>query len=336
MAAYILTRGFYSGLASAMRSIVGIITLSPIISLCSQNLISHQPTDSRASASLPPIVTLLASPFLIFPPSSPLYNFALDELIHHILSLPLLPNRLPLASLTYFSSRIPLSSIFTYRSPGSAAGGNNFAHLVNSITSLDARIHLLANLLAFIPVRIPKFNAAEVDGYLSLCTTILDSLPIGSLENNTVNALPIWQQIQEDVDSDAETSGVPHTSRPAKAAALDGKTQSRLQTLHQHAYINTLLTATSRHSTTRPRLFSYMISLWTVWPSRKERILNSLVAGNAGFGLIKEVWRGWIRRSSLGKEEDPGKAIEILTCQSISTELAFFMTCAHSITLTYS
>jgi hypothetical protein len=45
--------------------------------------------------------------------------------------------------------------------------------------------------------------------------------------------------------------------------------------------------------------------------------MSTLNGGGAGFGLIKEVYRGWVRSSPLGKEEDAKQAVEIFTGSSL-------------------
>ena len=87
--------------------------------------------------------------------------------------------------------------------------------------------------------------------------------------------------------------------------------------------------ATRRHPKVRDKMFSFLISLWLVWPNKKEKVLTTLHSGTGSSGalingsfLTKEVWRGWVRSSAVGKEEDPKQAVEMLTGIFI---LAFFM-----------
>ena len=57
--------------------------------------------------------------------------------MQHILTLPLLPNRLPLASLSQLSAQLPLSAF------------DAVPHGIAAELPLEPKVHLLANLAAF-------------------------------------------------------------------------------------------------------------------------------------------------------------------------------------------
>ena len=191
------------------------------------------------------------------------------------------------------------------------------------LTSPESRLHLLANLLAFGSARIPSANAATLDMYLHFLTALMDSLPAGCLEPKNANAKKQAGNWAEDSASasDSSSDGFRSTHRARTGNrrqhpdlfALDPKTQLRLQTLWSSGHVSSLLTATSRHPKARSRIFSFFISLCAVWPTKRDRLMSSLNGGGAGFGLIKEVYRGWVRSSPIGKEEDAKQAVEIFT-----------------------
>ncbi len=65
---------------------------------------------SKDSPQLPLLVPLLTVSFTIFPPPSPEYLQAIIGLFSNILTMSLLPNRMPIPSLIYFSSALPFTS----------------------------------------------------------------------------------------------------------------------------------------------------------------------------------------------------------------------------------
>jgi ubiquitin-protein ligase E3 C len=92
------------------------------------------------------------------------------QVVANLLTIPLLPYRLPLKSLGSFSASMPFSDLNVI-SP----------HLVTPIVeSLDesSRIHLLSNLVSFVPPRYPSLSKEAVSAYLQLLTALLNSLPI--------------------------------------------------------------------------------------------------------------------------------------------------------------
>lgn len=230
---------------------------------------------------------------------------SLQDLLCEILTIPLFPNRLPIPSVTYFSSRLPFTNLVRL-------------DLESAVASLEpskeARVHLLANLLAFGPARIPSASAPTLNMYLKLLTLLMDSLPPGSLEAaNEAKQSWVEEESSDSDDDDAVPRGVAKQAvAPKDVLALEPKTLLRLQTLWSPAHLNALLAATTRHPTARASIFGFLISLWTVWPRKKERVMSTVIGGG-GLGLTKEVYRGWVRSSPLGKEEDPKKSVEILT-----------------------
>ncbi|KAJ7830890.1 HECT-domain-containing protein [Mycena olivaceomarginata] len=248
---YSLKRGFYPLLSEAIRSI--------------------PTTEAKSSTSLPLLVPLATVAFSALPTAHDAYAESLAALTSNILTIPLLPNRLPLPSLTHLSSHLPLSS---------------FALLVFSPTStaIANRIHLVANLMAFIPPRYAVLPAPALTAYLNLLTSLFDSLPPGAFEESSVRTAAAAAAASADADSDDE-------SRPTVSV--------RLGTLVTPAHLTSLLNVTQKHpDATRRALFGVLLALEGIWPGKTSTVLGAIVVGGGGTSVIKELWRGSVRRAN--------------------------------------
>ncbi|KAG8876937.1 hypothetical protein FRB97_003808 [Tulasnella sp. 331] len=281
IASFLIGRGFYSDLGSAIQRI---------------------PLNNKSNPSIPLVATLVTLPFAVFPITSAVYLTSFVDLLWHIFTVPLLPNRFPLASLTELSKQLPFSSLHII-SP---------AIFTDPTVSLTSRVHLLANLVAFVNPRLAKLSATAFSAFLQGIAAILESLPPQALDPPSKGVQETSWAMQDDSDmSDVEVAPKPAQIRtpPMISPPLDARTVSRLQSLVSPAQIDALLTLTSKQPSTRPSLFRVLLSLCTAWPSKKDKVLSSLVFPQMGSLLIKELWRGWVRPSPLGK--DVRQALEI-------------------------
>jgi ubiquitin-protein ligase E3 C len=260
------------------------------------------------------LVSLTTSPLSTFTSTTASYHQCFLLLFTHILAIPLLPNRLPLASLTEFSSRLPLFSL------GVLAPSIPLLITNPSLSTPDSKISIIANLIAFTPPRYPTLPAAALDTYLYLLTTLMNALPINSLDppipgtkSNNPSSLS-WAAAAADDDSDSESES--HTlarvsivssfiPKPSPPPALDPRTQKRLSAIPDVKHLNALLSASHRHPSTQLSLVSFFLSLGTVWPARRERVLSTLVVYTGG-GLVRELYRGFVRASPMGRDDNPG------------------------------
>lgn len=240
---------------------------------------------------------LTVLPFNALEVSDEAYRTSLEQLFIHILTIPLLPNRLPIASLTFLAPRIPLSSLHLI-SPSTIVAG---------IFNQDGRVNLLANLVAFAPPRYTALPVNSLIAYLALTTEAMHSLPPQALEPPENNAKTVtW--VEDDSDSDHDTRVEVVTSFTSKPVLpqVDSKTRTRLQTLPSPQHLASLLNAAYHHSssTIRGVLFSWLFALSTIWPSRRDKVVGTVVAWNGG-GLVRELYRGYVRSSPLGKSTNP-------------------------------
>ncbi|KAJ6512732.1 HECT-domain-containing protein [Mycena sanguinolenta] len=270
---YVLKRGFYSLLSEAIRLI--------------------PTTEAKSSTSLPLLVPLTTVPFSTFTSANDAYAESLAGLVSNILTIPLLPNRLPLQSLTQLSSHLPLASF-----PLLVFSPNN--------ASISDRIHLVANLMAFTPPRYTVLPAPALTAYLVLLASLFDSLPSHAFEESSVRAQAAAKAASADADSDDESrpkvsvvSSFAAATPPVVLPTLDARTLKRLANLVTPTHITSLLTATQKHpDATRRALFRMFLALEGVWPGNTDTVLGAIVVGGGGTSVIKELWRGSVRRAN--------------------------------------
>nr|GAT53416.1 HECT-domain-containing protein [Mycena chlorophos] len=272
---YLSRRGFYPLLAQAIRS-------TPI-------------ADGKTSTSLPLLVPLATIAFSVFPADSEAYRDSFSALILSILTIPLLPNRLPLPSLTHLASRIPFTALPSLPPLPEAP--------------IADKIHLVANLAAFTPARYASFPAPVLTAYMRLLTSIFNTLPPNALDGApapTAAATGTAQSRSYDSDSDDEahrpvvsvvTSFT--AAPPPPLPTLDARTQKRLQSLVATSHLNDLLRITQKQpDAARRALFDLILALEGIWPAKRTDILGAIVVGGSGTSVIKELWRGSVRRAS--------------------------------------
>ncbi|KAJ6561884.1 hypothetical protein B0H19DRAFT_1026705 [Mycena capillaripes] len=270
---YVLKRGFYSLLSEAIRSI-------PV-------------TEAKTSTSLPLLVPLATVPFSAFTTANDAYAESLKGLVSGILTIALLPNRLPIPSLTQLSSHLPLASFAL------------LAFSPDGLTTSD-RIHLVANLMAFMPPRYAALPAPALTAYLNLLTAVLDSLPPNAFEENSQRLAAAAAAAAADNDSDDESrpvvsivSSFTTSMPPPPLPTLDARTLKRLSTIVTPAHLTSLLTVTQKHpDATRMALFRTFLALEGIWPGKSSAILSAIVVGGGGTSVVKELWRGSVRKAN--------------------------------------
>jgi len=130
----------------------------------------------------------------------------------------------------------------------------------------------------------------------------MGSLPNGALEPKS--SIAAGKQVAEsESDSDLEDS-VHLSASPATLAPLprlDERTSKRLQALTAPTHINSLIRATHNHTVSRVALCDFLFALCSAWPLRVDSILSTIVVSTSG-GIVRELYRGYVRGSPLGKE----------------------------------
>ena len=203
------------------------------------------------------------------------------------MTLPLLPNRFPLTSLTNFSANLALTNAFVL-SP-------SISRLI-SVLGVEEKVHLLANIAAFAPPRYTTLSPASLATLLNLLAAVMMSLPTGALGPNQ-SAVASKQVAESESDSDLEDSPVNQVPLPR----LDERTSKRLQTLPTPTHISSLIRATQNHTMSRIAFCDFLFALCLAWPLRSDGVLSTVVVSTGG-GFVRELYRGYVRSSPLGKE----------------------------------
>ncbi|KAI0074242.1 HECT-domain-containing protein [Panus rudis PR-1116 ss-1] len=274
--AFLLRRGYYALLSRTISSV---------------------PISAKSSSPVLPIaVTLATTPFTVFPVDSDEYKQAVQDFMCNILTVSLLPNRLPIPSLMYLSPFVPLQALHSI----------NIEAIPQLVPDIVSRVHIIANLTAFAPPRYDKLEPAALKSYLQLTTAIMNSLPVHALDPPAPKATSsAWQGDPMDVDSDSDDEpqvNVVESFEPKVVLPdLDNKTRTRLRLLTESKHLNDLLNATHRQLKLRLSLYAWFVALTNVWPGRREKILGAVIVYGGG-GLVRELYREYVRPSPLGKD----------------------------------
>ncbi|KAI0755393.1 HECT-domain-containing protein [Daedaleopsis nitida] len=242
----------------------------------------------KKSTLLSPLTTALAAP-LSHADSLPL---SLRELVLSILTIPLLPNRL-LPALGPFSARLPLASLDLVPLDIIADP---------ALSPIESKIHLLANLAAFMPPRYSTLPPSAFAHYLQLSALLMNALPTHALEppEDKPDATKNWADDDSDDERETRVEVVSSFEPKHLLPQLDDRTRKRLLTLPSPEHMNTLLKATQSERLL-PAIIAFCFALNTVWPARRDKVLGAMVVHNRG-GLMRDLYRGYVRSSPLGRD----------------------------------
>ncbi|GAA6016983.1 hypothetical protein JCM11491_006119 [Sporobolomyces phaffii] len=292
-----------------------------------EGLLRAIPAQSRSSPLLPACITLCLLPFKAFPapvpsPSksvaaqpSPERTSALVSFALHILTTPLLQHRLAAKELTTLNKSLPFLDVVDALS--------RYLVPVNS-ARLDAEqaVHLLANLVSLGGPRIASIDRGfTLASWLKVTNALMDKLPIDAFKEveGKGKAKEIETIVLDDSsDEEEEVSGVadqedgagdtimneePQAASPPRLAPLDPRTRSLLLSLSSRPYTLTLLALSTRYpNSTRLPLTSYLCSLLAILPpTAKDSLLNTLLYAPTAAGLLRELYRTFLRTGPLGR-----------------------------------
>lgn len=173
---------------------------------------------------------------------------------------------------------------------------------------------MLSNLLAFAPPRYAKLPGPALAALLRLYALLMHTLPLRALDPpeprasaSNGRAASVWTSYDtddEEDDSPITVTVVASTTAPTPAPQLpnlDSRTRKRLQTAAADSHIKALLVASGHFAAARPAFFDYLLALCTVWPARASGVLTGVMI--AGGGVFRELYRGYVRSSPLGRDE---------------------------------
>ncbi|KAH6892749.1 ubiquitin protein ligase [Coprinopsis sp. MPI-PUGE-AT-0042] len=267
--------------------------------------ISQIPLEQKKHPNLPPLLTLATIPLTSLPPSSPQYTYALSQLFTYILSIHLLPNRLPVDALPLFLSRIPLSHLHVLSSLPSTKGEDP---ILRGLSTED-HINLLANCTMFFTPHYSKFGNDSLGWYLRWTSTIFSSLPPGSFEpssspKSTATTASSSSKPTASNDSDDDTIKVTVVSSftpPDPKPQIDTKTLTRLSKLSTLSHLDSLLVYARKSEKVQAGFVEWVLGLNYVSPSTREHVLTSILALTDG-SLIRSLYRNSVRGSVLGRD----------------------------------
>jgi len=181
------------------------------------------------------------------------------------------------------------------------------SHVTRAVSADISVLHLLANLLTFMPPRYASTNVLSLKGqaltvYIDLLNQLLSRLPVGALERIKKKEADVMDWTPQS-DSEDERPNVARKTVP-EAPSLsppDNKTALKLATLVSPAHINSLLIATNENSSAWARFVELVIVIGAKWPTQREGLLTTVVIGH-GNAVLKRLWRESVRGSSLGSD----------------------------------
>jgi ubiquitin-protein ligase E3 C len=262
---------------------------------------SPQPIESKSSPALPHLVDLIKNALSL--PVSPSYRTSvIEEILFFLLTIPLLPYRLPLKSLSVLSATLPFPDLHLLSPPF-------IPHLVEAL-DIDSRVHLLANLASFVPPRYSQLQKDDIILYLHLLAGLLNSLPVSALDPQSVLAQDRPSSPAQDDSDDSEASHAPSqvSSVPVvpHSTTVDVRTLKRVHTLPDPAHVSTLLDLGKTHPSIQLELIMLLLALNAVWSAKKDDVLAAAGIYANGGGLVRELYRGYVRNSPRGRDDNPG------------------------------
>jgi len=243
-------------------------------------------------------------PLSTYPPESIQYSQVFATIVVNILTIPLLPNRVPLEHLPGFISRLPVAKLDTL---------DPLLPDILKFTSVASKIHLTANLYMFISPRYKLLPPPAFSTYLQLSTSLFNNIPLSVFKHHPTKAKkynkPRGRQ-GSDSDSDhgiqvSVVSNLRSMPTPSPPPTVDDKTMKRLHNLVAAPHLLSLIPMTQSKPSLFPLVVSYLFALTATWPSSQDEILNAVLASTSG-GLVRELYHDLVRQSPLGKEENSG------------------------------
>ncbi|CAA7268920.1 unnamed protein product [Cyclocybe aegerita] len=294
--------------------------------------IERIPTNAKKSPVYPPLLSLITLPLSTFFSTSPQYTSIFARILAYILSIPLLPNRLPLEELSKFIARLPLSQFHLFQ-----------PHLPELEAELEkkaktdegrSKVHLTATLYALFSPQYKVLPGPVLETYLDLSALLLRDFPAGILRQSqpekkgatTDKTTPIYESSFSEDDERAPATPLP------QCLVLDPKTLARLQKIASPAHLSSLFSATQLTPGLFPPLISYLFALKWAWTrggskysvsiagtgagvraSRKKTkkgnmtevdVLRAILAsaGSAG-GLVRDLYTQLVKTAPIGKDE---------------------------------
>jgi len=243
-------------------------------------------------------------PLSTYPAESIQYAQIFAAVVLYILTIPLLPNRVPLDYLPTFISRLPVAKLDTL---------NPLVPHILTSTTITSKINLVTHIYMFISPRYKLLPPPAFTTYLQLSTSLINGIPLSVFKppptkGKKSNKPPVHKESDSDSDHGTRVSVVSEfvaMSTPISPVVVDDKTTKRLQNIIAPSHLASLISTTQSKPSLFPHVISYLFALTATWSSSQDEILNAILA-NTGGGLVRELYRDLVRRSPLGEEANSG------------------------------
>ncbi|KAF8940178.1 hypothetical protein BGZ47_007837 [Haplosporangium gracile] len=208
-----------------------------------------------------------------------------DQFASRILTVPLLPNRMPIETLSIFTSRLPLDAILLHLSGTSLA----------AITSLPQHktTPLMANILAFGYQRVAKMSPAVSNAYLHVLTALLGLVPRDSTESASKRAADDGEDMEDIEWRSDDLPGSSPKSPTSSTAKQDPRIMKWLSLAYDNNHLNDILGSIEKSSSIATittgasqdvlsadsigEITHLLLNLITLFPSHKINILSNLM-----------------------------------------------------------
>jgi ubiquitin-protein ligase E3 C len=229
-------------------------------------------------------------PLSTYPAESIQYAQVFAAIVLNILTIPLLPNRVLLDYLPTFISRLPLAKLDTL---------NPIVPHILTSTSIPSKITLVTHIHMFISPHYKLLPPPAFTTYLQISTSLINGIPLSVFKPPaTTGKISSKTLVHEKFDSDSNHA-------PILPLVVDDKTTKRLQNVIAAPHLMSLISTTQSEPSLFPYVVSYLFALTATWSSSQAEILNAVLASTSG-GFVRELYRGLVKRSPLGKEANSG------------------------------
>ena len=149
--------------------------------------------------------------------------------------------------------------------------------------------------------------------YLHLCVALFNSFPSSIIDppnkdrKQKTAAFTVGGYDSDDSEVDQVTaiSTFQPLSTPISPTKIDDKTLKRLNTILSAQHLKSVIYTAIPDRTVLPQLIHYLFAITVAWSSSRGQILDTVLASTNG-GLVREIYREFVRSSPLGKTESSG------------------------------
>jgi len=218
-------------------------------------------------------------PLSTYPAKSIQYAQVFAAIVLNILTIPLLPNWVPLDYLPMFISRLPVAKLDTL---------NLLVPHILASTSVTSKIHLVTHIHMFISPRYKLLPPPAFTTYLQLSTSLISGIPLSvfkppKMKGKKSHKPLVHKESNSDSDHGTRVSVVSEfVATPIPLVVVDDKTTKRLQNIIAPSHLASLISTTQSKPSLFPHVISYLFALTATWSSSQDEILNAILVNTSG------------------------------------------------------